>query len=100
MANLSHVVNHLSFGPVLPKSVMRRLSIIPDKYFTFNSTQPMNDLMYVNDKLHQAFHHYIKVVSTNIELGGRDSVLAYQMVQSSQVMTVSFSSSFPFQFQF
>ncbi len=89
LANLSHVVNHLSFGPVLPKTAVRRLSIIPPKYFSFNSTQPMNDRMYLNTKLHQAFHHYVKVVSTNVDLGGRDSILAYQMVQSSQIMSVS-----------
>lgn len=89
LANLSHVVNHLSFGPVLPKTAVRRLSIIPPKYFNFNSTQPMNDRMYLNTKLHQVFHHYVKVVSTNVDLGGRDSILAYQMVQSSQIMSVS-----------
>lgn len=49
----------------------------------------MNDRMYLNTKLHQAFHHYVKVVSTNVDLGGRDSILAYQMVQSSQIMSVS-----------
>lgn len=49
----------------------------------------MNENAYLNTKLHQAFHHYIKVVSTNVDLGGRDSVLAYQMVQSSQVMQVN-----------
>eukprot|EP01040_Poterioochromonas_malhamensis_P004184 gene4183-4478_t len=87
LANLSHVVNHLSFGPVLPKTAVRRLSIIPPKYFNFNSTQPMNDRMYLNTKLHQVFHHYVKVVSTNVDLGGRDSILAYQMVQSSQIMS-------------
>jgi hypothetical protein len=61
LANLSHVVNSLSFGPILPKQAMRRLSIIPATYFTFDSTQPMNNHYYPNNKLHQAFHHYIKV---------------------------------------
>lgn len=95
MANLSHVVNHLSFGPILPKQMVRKLSIIPEKYFSFDSTQPMNDYVYVNKKLHQAFHHYIKVVSTTIAAGSED-ILTYQMVQSSQIMQVE--NSFPFQY--
>ncbi|RYH19213.1 hypothetical protein EON65_26305, partial [archaeon] len=48
---------------------------------------------YVNTVLHQAFHHYIKVVSTTLDLGGKfggsNSLLAYQMVQASQMMMVS-----------
>jgi hypothetical protein len=44
----------------------------------------------MNKKLHQAFHHYIKVVSTQLELGmryhGKDAIQAYQMVQTSQIM--------------
>lgn len=50
----------------------------------------MDDKFFVNKQLHQAYHHYIKVVPTNIEpsnrYSGKNSILAYQMVQSSQVM--------------
>lgn len=50
----------------------------------------MNGNVYTNDKLHSAFHHYIKVVSTEVDLGGRysgdNSITTYQMVQSSQIM--------------
>lgn len=60
-ANLSHVVNHLSFGPTLPRTALNAISIIPQDIFTIDSTQPMNDKMYTNLALHQAFHHYIKV---------------------------------------
>lgn len=90
MANLSHVVNHLSFGPVLTNAMNRKVLDVPEEYFSVESTQPMDTNMYVNTKLHQAFHHYLKVVSTNLQLGrqyrGRDSILAYQIVQSSQIM--------------
>lgn len=55
------------------------------------STQPMNGNLYKNEKLHQVFHHYIKVVTTNVDVGFSEPTLAYQMVQSSQVMMVSFS---------
>jgi protein disulfide-isomerase-like protein len=61
MTNLSHVVNHLSFGPILPRSATRQLESLPTEFFNMQSTQPMNDGFYLNGKLHQAFHHYIKV---------------------------------------
>ena len=90
LANISHVVNHLSFGSVLSKHATRQLSKLPKEYFSIESTNPMNDNEYTTFKLHQAYHHYIKVVATNLELGrrykGKNAILAYQMVQSSQVM--------------
>lgn len=61
MANLSHVVNQLSFGPLLPRSSVRVLESLPKEYFTMSSLSPMDGNYYVNGKLHQAFHHYIKV---------------------------------------
>ena len=99
-ANLSHTVNHLSFGNVLSKHAVKRLNEIPDDYFSMESTYPMNGNFYVNDRLHQAYHHYIKVVSTYVEMSkisqresntektkrNKPSILAYQMVESSQVM--------------
>lgn len=88
MANLSHVVGHLSFGPTVPMVTVRRMSIIPTKLFSYNSSRPMDENIYRNTKLHQAFHHYLKVVPTNLELG-KDTVLVYQMVSQSQIMTVS-----------
>ena len=92
MTNLSHVVNHLSFGPVLPRSSTRQLENLPKEIFSMAATQPMNDRFYLNEKLHQAYHHYIKVVSTTLAQNGRrrnrEPILAYQMVQSSQVMQV------------
>mmetsp|Transcript_11942 Transcript_11942/g.16422 ORF Transcript_11942/g.16422 Transcript_11942/m.16422 type:complete len:464 (-) Transcript_11942:1762-3153(-) len=92
-ANLSHVVNHLSFGPALSKNTQRKLEVIPKSFFSLDSTQSFNMKGYINDKLHQAFHHYIKVVSTQIEVNshyvGADAILAYQMVESSQLMMYS-----------
>jgi hypothetical protein len=87
-ANLSHIVNSLSFGTVLPKNAVNRLSTVPRDYFNLDSTQLMNGNIYRNDKLHQSFHHYIKVVATNVDAGFKEPILAYQMVQSSQMMKV------------
>ena len=61
MSNLSHIVNHLSFGPVLTRSAARKVEEIPKEYFSLDSTEVMDGHMYINQKLHQAFHHYIKV---------------------------------------
>lgn len=93
MANLSHVVNELSFGTPLNRNQQRRVESLPKAYFNKDSLAPMNDILYMSSKLHQAFHHYIKVVSTQIEAGsrysGKDAIQVYQIVQSSQVMNVS-----------
>lgn len=73
----------------------RKLDNIPDDYFSIGSTHPMNGVSYVNEKLHQAFHHYIKVVSTNVEFASnKNSFQVYQMVQSAQIMQVQHSSYF------
>eukprot|EP00598_Pedospumella_elongata_P004988 CAMPEP_0184967762 /NCGR_PEP_ID=MMETSP1098-20130426/1017_1 /TAXON_ID=89044 /ORGANISM="Spumella elongata, Strain CCAP 955/1" /LENGTH=392 /DNA_ID=CAMNT_0027489261 /DNA_START=249 /DNA_END=1427 /DNA_ORIENTATION=+ len=90
MANLSLVVNSLTFGPPIERKMERRINSIPDEYFTMKNTRPMDGNYYVNDKLHKAFHHYIKVVSTKIEVNrnyvGNKAFQAYQMVASSQIM--------------
>ena len=61
-ANLSHVVNHLSFGPLLSSQNRRKLEKVPNELFDIESMQPMNDNVYLNMRQHQAFHHYMKVV--------------------------------------
>lgn len=90
MANLSHIVNHLSFGPLLSRNAQRRLAEIPEQFFDMDSTMPINGNVYMNTKLHQAFHHHIKVVATQFEVGsryrGKDAILAYQMVEAAQIM--------------
>ena len=90
MANVSHSVNHLSFGQPLSRTAARRVDEISSEFFDVSSTEVMDGNMYINNKLHQAFHHYIKVVPTEIEAGkkfmGKDVIQAYQMVQTSQIM--------------
>ena len=92
MANLSHFVSELSFGNPLTKGMQHRLETLPKEYFDMSTVEPINGVAYVNKQLHQAYHHYIKVVSTHIEAGarysGKDAILVYQMVQSSQIMQV------------
>ena len=89
MSNLSHTVHHLSFGPVLSKRAGRYLSGIKREIFDMDSTHPMDGAVYISRQSHEAFHHYINIVSTSLEVGryrGSNEILAYQMVQSSQIM--------------
>ena len=90
MSNMSHVVNHLSFGLPLNKKVTKLLSRVNKDYFSIESTHSMDSKIYANRKLHQAFHHYIKMITTYADLGGsysgKNKILSYQMVQASQIM--------------
>ena len=69
MANVSHSVNHLSFGQPLSRTAARRVDEISSEFFDVSSTEVMDGNVYINNKLHQAFHHYIKVVPTEIDAG-------------------------------
>jgi protein disulfide-isomerase-like protein len=89
MSNISHMINHLSFGPIISKRAERQLKMVPPEYFTLDSTHRMDGNVYINKNLHQVYHHYIKVISTSLEVGrykGVNEILAYQMVASSQSM--------------
>jgi len=87
MTNLSHVVNHLSFGTPLSKDLARKVS----HYFPqFQENHPLDNGIFINKQFHQAHHHYSKVVSTHFEVGGMMSktreVVGYQMLSQSQIM--------------
>lgn len=89
MANLSHTVNSLSFGPVLNQKIKNVMNSIPKEFFSRDSISPVDNKVYVNKDLHTAYHHYLKVVSTHFGSGysvGSSSLLAYQMVESAQIM--------------
>jgi len=87
LANLTHTVNHLSFGDRIaydhPK-VKRVLKKIPDDYKEFN---PMDATFYPIKDFHQAYHHYIKVVSTHLDVARKDDeLLTYQFIEQSQIV--------------
>jgi hypothetical protein len=101
MTNLTHRVNHLSFGEPITKlpphmentptmrKVKRVLKQVPEEHKQFN---PMDDKSYFTYQFHQAYHHYIKVVSTHLNMGSSDSVndvnsiTVYQMLEQSQIV--------------
>jgi Endoplasmic reticulum vesicle transporter len=88
MTNLSHVVHHLSFGDPLaekPRSVERILKQVPGEHQKF---QPMDGQTYLTKDFHQAFHHYIKVVSTHMNMGSSKNkrLTTYQFLEQSQIV--------------
>lgn len=80
MTNLSHVVNHLSFGePELRNTRKTRkiLNVIPEEHKNFN---PMDASQWVVNKFHSAHHHYLKIVTTHFD----NKVMKYQFLEQSQ----------------
>jgi hypothetical protein len=87
MTNVSHVVHHLFMGePMIEKMVQKgNAVVVPDHVKT--KLTPMDGNVYVTHELHEAYHHYLKVITTNIDglRIGRKDLKAYQILQSSQL---------------
>jgi hypothetical protein len=89
MTNLTHIVNHLSFGdPIDEKSrkSKRILKQVPEEHRQF---APMDGQLYPTFEYHQAYHHYIKVVSTHLNMGksgSANSMVTYQFLEQSQIV--------------
>uniref|UniRef100_A0A7S2ELW4 Thioredoxin domain-containing protein n=1 Tax=Trieres chinensis TaxID=1514140 RepID=A0A7S2ELW4_TRICV len=90
MTNVSHEIHHLSFGdPGAVKSLERSGSdIFPPGFI--ESTTPMDGNVYVTHNVHEAHHHYLKVITTELDhedykpsMGA--SRRAYTVLQSSQL---------------
>jgi hypothetical protein len=66
MTNLSHVVHHFSFGdPKDQEYVANSWSNSPPKLQ--KSLHPLDGHGYVTNELHQAYHHHLQVVTTEID---------------------------------
>ena len=66
MTNVSHEVHHLSFGePIARRDILeaKRNKALYPKNFE-QSLSPLDGNVYVNYNDHEAFHHYLKVVTT------------------------------------
>ena len=95
MTNVSHVVHHLSFGhPKTNADIVAMKMSVPSGFS--KSLTPIDGNVYVNHNEHEAFHHYLKVVTTNLEDPfsvatdhfGRKSegpVVAYSLLSSSHL---------------
>ena len=101
MTNVSHIINHLSFGAPFSKYFIQTgLKNTPPGFL--ESTRPFDGNVYVTQNVHEAHHHYLKVITTEfesakteiknqkngkkkqVEDGNRIS-RAYQILQSSQL---------------
>ena len=86
MTNVSHVIHHLSVGePVATRLIEEGKVVVPPDVPA--KISPMDNNVYVNANLHEAYHHYLKVITTNIDglRVGRRDLRAYQILQSSQL---------------
>mmetsp|Transcript_37585 Transcript_37585/g.41515 ORF Transcript_37585/g.41515 Transcript_37585/m.41515 type:complete len:525 (-) Transcript_37585:44-1618(-) len=86
MTNVSHIVHELSIGDPLTRRMItggkvELPKVVKDKF------SPMDSNSYVTHEYHQAYHHYLKVVTTDIEglksYRGRQ-LKAYQIIYNSQ----------------
>lgn len=77
MTNLSHEIHSLSFNPTVYDR--KSAAQLPKPPNFLESTTPMNGNVYVTQDLHEAYHHYIKLISTNGD--------SFQVLQSSQLAT-------------
>lgn len=94
MTNVSHEIHHLSFGEPLASTDFQGNAFATPKNFQ-NSLAPLDGNVYVNHNTHEAFHHYLKVVTTQFtdpykappknSRGRIRKYLAYQILSSSQL---------------
>lgn len=52
-----------------------------------NKLTPMDGNAYVTKELHEAYHHYLKIITTNVPglRVGKREIKTYQIIQSSQL---------------
>lgn len=86
MTNVSHEIHHLSIGePLVAKLVQQGKAYLPDD--VQSKLAPMDGNVYLNRDLHEAYHHYLKVITTKMDglgMSGED-MKAYQILQNSQL---------------
>eukprot|EP00541_Cyclophora_tenuis_P002116 CAMPEP_0116541974 /NCGR_PEP_ID=MMETSP0397-20121206/765_1 /TAXON_ID=216820 /ORGANISM="Cyclophora tenuis, Strain ECT3854" /LENGTH=106 /DNA_ID=CAMNT_0004065945 /DNA_START=145 /DNA_END=462 /DNA_ORIENTATION=+ len=75
MTNVSHVVHELTFGDNVKRKLATQSGVFPGNFL--GSMAPMDGNAYMTHNLHEAHHHYLKLVSTNVH--------SYQVLQSSQL---------------
>ena len=105
MTNVSHEIHHLSFGEPMAKKVIEKGGskyVYPDNFM--DALNPLDGNVYINRNEHEAFHHYLKVVTTQFEdpykmtkndiarnkgvgYGSRidSNMMTYQILSSSQL---------------
>jgi len=99
MTNVSHIINHLSFGkPFSNQFIKDGLKNTPSGFL--ETTRPFDGNVYVTHNEHEAHHHYLKVITTEFDTNKSaqkkynknkgfykppEAPRAYQILQSSQL---------------
>lgn len=78
LTNISHRVNHLSFGAKHMRTWAEKAKIPKDMVSHIN---PLDGKSFIAERFHEAPQHYLKVVSTNIAKGP----VFYQMTHTDRV---------------
>jgi hypothetical protein len=81
-------VHHLSFGEPLDTESRKSRRILKQVPASHQQFAPMDGQLYLTTDYHQAYHHYIKVVSTHLNMGSSkaNSMVTYQFLEQSQVV--------------
>merc|ERR1711871_725 len=91
--NISHEVDHLSFGH--PLSSQERLALPEEVY---NRLSPLDLERFVITEGHTSAEHYLKVVHTSFEALDKDAVRTYQFSSTSNINKVEVLPSVSFSY--
>jgi len=89
LTNLSHQINSLSFGEPFAHRRLEtgRVTDVPPGLAS--KVHPMDGNVYINTNFHEAYHHYLKLVTTNYTesgiYGNKKESRVYQMLHQSQL---------------
>lgn len=78
LTNVSHIVNHLSFGDKDAKKWAERNGVPKD---LVSHMEPLNGKRFIVERFHEAPQHYLKVVTTQMENRGKRGMF-YQMTHT------------------
>ena len=88
MTNLTHRVNHFSFGQhdgLFMSQLLHVLPIVNAIPEAEKRSDPMKDKLFPTNVFHQAFHHHMKVISTHVPFLFSSGIV-YQVLAESQVV--------------
>jgi len=97
MTNVSHIVHHLSFGEArLMKYISERHGSFAFPGKMLDSIMPMEEYVYKTQNLHEAYHHYLKLIPTTLDNQVDPKDRTWTMASSAEVYQVLQSSELAF----
>lgn len=102
MTNVSHEVHELTFGdPGIVRAIERAelnnkegYPVVPPG--TLDATHPMNGNVYITQNVHEAHHHYLKVITTQLDHPALQTNRWMARPQNRRVYTILQSSQLSF----